>query len=49
MNKERTKEHTFQPKLYKSKVNPNKELNYQVYRRQPKTERQVEETMIENT
>ena len=26
--KERTKDHTFQPKLYKSKVNPNRDLNY---------------------
>ena len=31
--KERTKDHTFQPKLFKSKVNPNKDLNYQVYQK----------------
>ena len=31
--KERTKNHTFKPQLFKSKVSPNKNLNYQVYRR----------------
>lgn len=34
--KERTKNYTFKPQLYKSKVNPNKNLNYQVYQRRPK-------------
>ena len=40
--KERTKDHTFQPKLYKSKVKPNKDLNYQVYQKKPVSAR-VEE------
>lgn len=31
--KERTKAYTFQPKLYKSKVNPKEGVNYQVYQK----------------